>query len=190
MDLQSNPPALPSSRADWRRMGQAARLVLSIPRYMALAGGVTVLVLSLLVVGLNLWTVMPAVTLQLPLELRLRILHRLYPFVGTAFGRLEAALLVAAAVTLGVAAAMITHESVRQLAMDAQGDDAGFGWARCWFVVACAACASTLLVAILPVFGVVRPSVLLPMDGIEFTVPALIASLLSLHRVAGCMRLE
>jgi len=171
-------------------MGRAVRQVLSIPRFGALGVGVSVLVLSLLVMALNLWTVVTALTSGLPLDRRMRILLSLFPFVGTAFGTLEATLIIGAAVTLGLDAAMIAHGPDRHAATDSPGTDAGCPWALRWFGVACVACASMITVGIVPTFGIIRLSLLLPLDGIEFTVPALVASLLSVHQVADCIMPE
>lgn len=165
-------------------MGRTARLVLSIRRFAFIAVAAAVVVLSLVVFALNLSTVAFAVFGRVPLDVQVAVLLRLYPFVGTAFGPWAGGLLVAVAVAFGLDAAMVTYHRTSRIDGDTPTPSGSSGPALLAFGVGCAACAATTLVGLLSLVGALRASLVLPLDGLEFTVPALVAMVLSIHWVA------
>lgn len=184
MTVQLYKRTLPSSIADWRRITRVVRDVLSVPRYAAIALAAAVLALSVFVVAVNLPVVHLALFGTMPLAVRTGILLRLYPFVGTGFGALAGGALVSVAGVFGVATALLTHQRRRHDAVDSRGDASGSGAAVIAFTAGCVACGSALVVGSLTLLGVSWTVLVLPLDGVEFALPALVAFLLSIHWVA------
>ena len=188
MNVSRYLPTLPSSTDDWRLMSRTARLVLSVPAYAAVAVLAAAVGLSLFVFSLNLPLVELAVTGTLPTGARLTILAKLYPFVGTGFGPVQGALLVAVAVLFGVDVAMVTYHLREHGVSLSGGGGSVVGAVLGALGAGCAACGSALLVGVLSLFGVSTTLLFLPLDGLEFALLALVALLLSIHWVADGMR--
>lgn len=180
---------LPTTRDDWRLLGRTARLVLSAPRYAALAVGAAAASLTLFVVSLNAPLVLDVVVGgSLPLANRVRILLELYPFVGTSFGPGEGALLVAVAGLTGVDAALAGYH-LREHGLGLREGGAGtVGVLLGALGAGCAACGSAVLLGLLSLFGVTTSLLFLPLDGLEFAVLGLGALLLSAFWLADGMR--
>lgn len=176
--------ALPNTAADWRRMGRTARVVLTVPRYAVLALTSAAVVLSVVVVAVNLPVVDLALTGTLPTSARTTMLLRLYPFVGSGFGSLAAILALAVAAVFGVAIAMNTSYWRRRGTQDSSIPASRFGRSLLAIGAGCAACASTLVVGVLSLLGVPWVALVLPFDGLEFALLAVLPLLLSIHWAA------
>ncbi|PSQ24893.1 hypothetical protein BRD04_00430 [Halobacteriales archaeon QS_9_67_17] len=100
---------VPTRRRDWRLMGRTARLVLSVPGYALLAGVVAVAALALFVFSLNLPLVGYAVTGDLAIMARVRLLVAQFPFVGPSFTTVQGLLLVGVAALTGVDVTMAVY---------------------------------------------------------------------------------
>ncbi|WP_128478609.1 hypothetical protein [Halorussus pelagicus] len=177
-------------------MGRTARLVLGGPAYAALAVAAALVALSAFVLGQNLALAEFALTAPIGLGDRTTILLGLYPFLGTNYGPVAELLLVAIAALAGVDVAMVVYHFREHGVGLSEGDGAGGGAAGGSTVglvlgalgAGCAACGSALLAGLLSLFGVAGAATLLPFDGLEFSVLALVALVLSIYWVADGMR--
>ncbi len=181
-------PTLPSSTADWRSMARTVRLVLSIPAFAAIALCAAFFGLSLFVVSLNLEVVELALTGTLPTSVRLRTLASLYPVVGTGVGSLEGALLLCVAALFGIDAALVTYHLSEPAASASSDGGSALAPILGAFAAVWAACGSVLLAGVLSPFGGSGAVLVLPLDGLEILVLALVAVLLSIHWVAEGLR--
>ena len=188
MTVSPSRPGLPTTRADWRRAARTARLVLSVPRYAAVAAVAAALGLTLFVFSLNVPLVRFALAGALPLETRLTVLLHLYPFVGTAFDAVQGTLLVVVAALFGVDVAMVSYHLREAGVSLSAGGGSAVGALLGALGAGCAACGSALLVGLLSLVGVSASPVFLPLDGLEFALLALASLLLSIHWVAEGMR--
>jgi hypothetical protein len=179
---------LPLRRNDWRLMGRTARLVLGGPGYAVLALVAALAGLSLFVLSLNVSLAGFALTGDLAPGARLRILVGLYPFVGSAYGPLQGALLVFVSLLLGVDVAMATyHFREHRVTVEASGASA-VGVLLATLGAGCAACGVPILLGVLSLLGIPSAALLLPFDGLEFAVLAVVVLTLSIHWLADGMR--
>lgn len=188
---------LPTRRADWRLMGRTARLVLGGPGYALLALVVAFAGLSLFVLSLNVSLAGFALTGDLALDARVRILVGLYPFVGSAYGPVQGTLLVLVSALLGVDVAMaVYHFREHRVTVESGGPGASGGAGGASAVggllgtlgAGCAACGVPILLGVLSLLGVPSAALLLPFDGLEFAVLAALVLVLSIHWLADGMR--
>ena len=179
----------PTRSSDWRLAVRNARLVLSIPGYalMALVAGFTGL--SLFVLTQNLPIVTDVVVGgSLPFDARLAVLIGLYPVVGSVFGVASSILLVVVAALVGIDIAMLTYH-VREHGLSVrEGGSGTVGVILGTLGAGCAACGSAVLVGVLSLIGVTGAATLLPLDGLEFALLALVSLLLSVFWIADGMR--
>jgi hypothetical protein len=179
---------LPLRGRDWRLMGRTARLVLGGPGYAVLALVAALAGLSLFVLSLNVSLAGFALTGDLAPGARLRILVGLYPFVGSAYGPLQGALLVFVSLLLGVDVAMATyHFREHRVTVEASGASA-VGVLLATLGAGCAACGVPILLGVLSLLGIPSAALLLPFDGLEFAVLAVVVLTLSIHWLADGMR--
>jgi hypothetical protein len=179
---------LPLRGRDWRLMGRTARLVLGGPGYAVLAVVAALAGLSLFVLSLNVSLAGFALAGDLALGARLRILVGLYPFVGSAYGPLQGALLVFVSLLLGVDVAMATyHFREHRVTVEASGASA-VGVLLATLGAGCAACGVPILLGVLSLLGIPSAALLLPFDGLEFAVLAVVVLTLSIHWLADGMR--
>lgn len=179
---------LPTRRRDWRLMARTARLVLSVPAYAALAAVATVAALTVFVVSQNLELAQFALVGPLPIENRVEILLGLYPFVGTSFPLEAELLLVAIAALAGVDLAMVAYHFREHGVTVREGGGGTLGLLFGTLGAGCAACGSVLLAGLLSLVGAAGAATLLPLDGLEFSLLALAALVLSVYWVADGMR--
>ena len=180
---------LPTRGRDWRLMGRTARLVLTLPTYAAVAVLATVLSLSAFSISLNLTVVVDLVVGgSLDLGSRATVLAELYPFVGTSFTAAQGLLLVAVSLLTGVDIAMAAYH-FREHGLDVQQGGAGAAGVLLGTLGAgCAACGSAILVGLLSLVGATGGLLLLPLEGLEFAVGALVVLTLSIYWLADGMR--
>lgn len=186
--LRRRLPDLPTGSDDWRLMGRTARLVLGIPTYALVALVAAFAGLTLFVTSLNLPLAGFALTGDLSLDGRLRILRGLYPFVGSAYDPFQGSLLVFVAALIGVNVSMAVYH-FREHAVSVESGGASLAAVLLGTLGAgCAACGVPILLAILSIFGVSSAVLFLPLDGLEFALLALVALVLSTHWLAEGMR--
>jgi hypothetical protein len=193
MSIARLSPRLPTSTDDWQLMGRTARLVLGSPVYAALALGTALVALSAFVLGQNFELTRFALSGTLGFEDATTVLLGLYPFLGTNYAPVAEVLLVAVSGLTGVDVAMVVYH-FREHGVGSGGDGATTGGSGAIGVVlgalgtGCAACGSAILAGLLSLFGVAGAGTLLPLDGLEFSLLALVALLLSIYWVADGMR--
>ena len=179
----------PTRSSDWRLAARTARLVLSIPGYALVAVFAGFAGLSLFVLTQNLPVVTDVVVGgSLPLDARIAVLVGLYPVVGSVFGVASSVLLVVVAALVGIDIAMLTYH-VREHGLSIrEGGSGTVGVILGTLGAGCAACGSAVLVGVLSLVGVTGAATLLPLDGLEFALLALVSLLLSVFWIADGMR--
>ena len=180
---------LPTRRRDWRLMARTARLVVTVPTYAVLALLASALALTGFVVSLNPRLVGDVVIGgSLPVENRLVILIELFPFVGSSFEPVQGALLVVVAGLTGVDVAMAVYHFREHGISLQEGSTSVAGIVLGTLGAGCAACGSAVLVGLLSLVGVSGSLLVLPLDGLEFALLALVVLTLSIYWLADGMR--
>lgn len=181
--------SLPTRTRDWRRMVRTSRLVLSIPAYAGVALVAAIGSLSVFVLSRNLRLVVDVILLgSLSLGDRLTVLGNLYPGVGTAYPAGASILLVGTAMLVGVDVALVAYH-LREHRLTAGEGSAGLvGILLGTLGAGCASCGSAVLAGLLSFLGVGGAVTLLPLDGLEFAVVALLVLVLSIHWLVDGMR--
>ncbi len=170
-------------------MARTARLVLTVPTYAVFAVATAAIALTGFVASLNPTLVGDLVVGgSLPLENRLVILLELFPFVGTSFEPLQGGLLVVVAALTGVDVAMAVYHFREHGVALREGGTSVAGVLLGTLGAGCAACGSAILVGILSLVGVSGSLLLLPLNGLEFALFALVVLTLSIHWLADGMR--
>lgn len=180
---------LPTRWRDWQLMGRTVKLVLRLPRYAGLAILYSVSTLTIFVFARNL-TILQRVILfgNLGLEPRLRVLAGMYPGVGSAYTAVQSGLLVATAVLIGVNLALLTYHVRKHRVSLQEGSGSLGGVVLGTLGAGCAACGSAVLAGVLSAVGAGGLITLLPLDGLEFALIALLVVLLSVYWLADGMR--
>lgn len=179
---------LPTRRADWRLMVRTVRLVVTIPRYAALA--VLAAAISLTAVSFSLNPDLAWFALTGPLDPgdRLTIVLELYPFVGTVFPALEGGVLVAVSALVGVDVALVAYHFARH-GVDVQSSGSGLVGAVLGVLGAgCAACGTVLLAGLFSLVGGSGLLLLFPLEGLEIALLAVVPLSLSVFWIADGMR--
>jgi hypothetical protein len=179
---------LPIRLEDWRLLGRTLRLVLGIPLYAAVAVGTGTLALSLFVFSQNLPLVGFAFTSSIGLENRVTILLELYPFIGGTFEATTGVMLLLVAALVGADLALVGYH-VREhdlSAPESGGSVVGVGLGV--LGAGCAVCGSAVLAGVLSLVGAAGIATLLPLEGLEFTLLALVVLVLSMYWLADGMR--
>lgn len=180
---------LPTSTDDLRLIARTIRLVVTIPAYAVLTLLASVVGLSLFVLSQNVNLVRNVVLNgALPLDARLTVLVNLYPFVGTAFRPMTEVLLVLAGVLTGINLAMLTYHFKRERVSVKSGSGSVFGMVLGTLGAGCAACGSALIAGVFSLFGAAGALTLLPLEGAEFTILALLMLVFSIYWLADGMR--
>lgn len=180
---------LPTQRRDVRVTARTVRLVLGSPLYAAIALLVAAVGLTLFVVSQNLTLVADLVVGgDLPLSDRLVVLSQLYPFVGTIYGPTDSVAILIVAALMGVNLAMVTYHLTEHDLSAAESSGSLAGVALGALGAGCAACGSAVLLGVLSFFGASGLVFLLPLGGLEITLLAVVALLLSTYWLADGMR--
>jgi hypothetical protein len=182
-------PPLPRDADDVRLVGRTARLVLSLPAYAVLAVGFAIASLTAFVVAQNLTLVGDVVVGgSLPLSARATILLELYPFVGNLYAPLQATAVTLVAVLVGIDLSMVAYH-VREHGLSARsGGGSLAGVVLGALGAGCAACGTAVLAGVLSLVGVGGATLLLPFEGVELAVVAVLSLLLSMYWLADGMR--
>lgn len=178
---------LPTGADDWRLMGRTVRLVVTIPAYGLLAVVAAALGLTLFVLSLSPELFAYLAFGDLPAAARARILVSLYPFLGTEYGPLDGGLLVAVAALLGANVAVLVYHFREHDLSARQGSSSAVGFLLGGLGAGCAACGTAVLAGVLSLFGATTLTVL-PLEGLEFTLLALVALVASTYWLADGMR--
>ena len=180
---------LPTRRSDLRLVGRTLRLVLSIPAYAVFALFAAWLSLTLFALSQNLaLTADLIVGGSLPLADRLVLVVEQYPFVGTTYGVVDGIALLVVVTLVGSNLALVAYH-VREHDLSAAGSGGSLlGVALGVLGAGCAACGSAILLGVLSLFGASGLVVLLPLGGLELSLLAVIALLLSTYWLADGMR--
>lgn len=182
-------PRLPTRVEDWRLMVRTARLVLSIPGYAAGAVVAALVALSLFVVPQNLSLIGDLIVGgSLPLASRVAIVAELYPFVGTDFRADQGVVLLVTAALIGVNVALAVYHFREHRVSVRQGTGSLGGVVLGTLGAGCAACGSAVLAGLAGLVGVSGALTLLPLDGLEFALLALVVVWLSMYWLADGMR--
>lgn len=181
-------PSLPTGTEDVRLVTRTIRLVLGLPRYAILALLSAVVALSVFVLGQNIALAEFALTSDIGVGDKATILFGLYPFLGTNYSLLAEVLLVVVATLTGVNISMVVYHFREHGVGAREGSGSAIGVFLGALGAGCAACGSALFAGILSLFGVAGVGTLLPLDGIEFSLLALVVLLLSIYWVADGMR--
>jgi hypothetical protein len=165
-------------------MGRTARLVLGGPAYAVVAVVAAAVALTGFVLSQNLPFTADALAGRVPAG----VLLELYPFVGTSYGPVTGSVLLLVAVLVGVDIALVAYH-VREHRLSAEGGGGSLlGVVLGTLGAGCAACGSAVIAGLLSLFGAAGLVTLLPLDGLEFALLALVTLLLSIHWVADGMR--
>lgn len=180
---------LPTRSRDWQLMGRTVRLVLGIPAYAVLAFLVSVGSLSIFVLSRNIELLVNVIVFgDLPLMARTSVLVGLYPLVGNAYTLSSSLLLVATALLVGIDIALVTYH-LREHRLTARESSGGVtGVVLGTLGAGCATCGSAVLAGLFSLVGAGGALTLLPLDGLEFTLVALVVLVLSIFWVAEGMR--
>lgn len=181
--------AFPTGREDLRLMGRTIRLVLSIPTYAVGAVGVAWVSLTLFTLSQNLTlTTDLIIGGSLPLADRLVLIIEQYPFVGTNYSLVDGlAVLVVVALT-GINLALVAYHFREHDLSVSESSGSMVGVVLGMAGAGCAACGSAVLIGILSLFGASGAVLLLPLGGLEISILAVVALLLSTYWVAEGMR--
>jgi len=179
---------LPTRARDWRLMGRTTRLVLTVPVYAAVGVAGAVAGLTLFVASLSPDLVGFALTGPLTIESRLRLLVNLYPFAGTEYGILDGSLLVVVAALFGANLALLAYHLREHDLSAREGSGSAVGLVLGVLGAGCAACGTVVLAGVVSLFGVSVSLTVLPLEGLEFTLLALLALVLSTYWLADGMR--
>jgi hypothetical protein len=180
---------LPTRRSDLRLVGRTLRLVLSIPAYAVFALFAAWLSLTLFALSQNLaLTADLIVGGSLPLADRLVLVVEQYPFVGTTYGVVDGIALLVVVTLVGSNLALVAYH-VREHDLSAAGSGgSAVGVLLGILGAGCAACGSAILLGVLSLFGASGLVLLLPLGGLELSLLAVVALLVSTYWLADGMR--
>lgn len=180
---------LPTTKDDWLLSVRTVRLVNTSPGYAVLSLVAGVVGLNLFVVSQNIDLFLNVVVSgNLPLNARLSVLVGLYPIIGTAFTLTESVVLLAVAVLFGVNLSMLTYQLRENRVSVRDGSGSVAGMILGVLGAGCAACGTAVLAGVLSLVGAAGVTTLLPLEGMEFSLLALVLLVLSVYWLADGMR--
>lgn len=182
-------PRLPTQARDWRLMGRTARLVLSIPAYTVIAVLAAFAGLTIFVMTQNLQPILDLVIGgPLPLADRIKVLLGLYPFLGSIYDPLTGVVLLALSALIGVNIAMVVYHFREHDLSVRDGGGSTLGVVLGTLGAGCAACGTAVLTGLLSLVGATGLVTLLPLEGLELSLIALLVVVLSIYWLADGMR--
>jgi hypothetical protein len=180
---------LPTTVDDARLAARTVRLVNSSPVYAVLSVVASFVGLNLFVASQNIDLFLNVVVSgDLSLASRVSVLVGLYPFVGTAFTATEGVVLLAVAALFGVNLSTLTYQLRENRVSLREGSGSAAGMALGVLGAGCAACGTAVLAGVLSLFGAAGALTLLPLNGLEFSLAALVLLVLSVYWLADGMR--
>jgi hypothetical protein len=169
-------------------MGRTTRLVVTIPRYAVLSVVAAAASLTVFSFTQNPDLAWFALTEPISIDRKLTILQGLYPFLGTVFSVEVGIALVAVSGLVGVNVSMVTYHLFRHGLSARTSGGSVVGVVLGVLGAGCAACGTVLLAGVLSLFGATGLLTLLPLEGLEFTLLAGVALVLSTYWIADGMR--
>ena len=125
---------------------------------------------------------------SLPLADRLTLVIEQYPFVGTSYGVVDGLALLVVVTLVGGNLALVAYH-VREHDLSAAGSGgSAVGVLLGILGAGCAACGSAILLGVLSLFGASGLVLLLPLGGLELSLLAVVALLVSTYWLADGMR--
>lgn len=180
---------LPTRLGDWRLMGRTIRLVLGMPLYATLALLAAVGSLSVFVLSRNLQLLVNVIVLgELPLEARVSVLVGLFPLIGTAYTLAMSVVLILTGILVGIDIALVTYHLREHRLTVGEGSGGVVGIVLGTLGAGCAACGSAVLAGLFSLVGAGSLLTLLPLEGLEFTLVALGALVLSIYWLADGLK--
>lgn len=180
---------LPTGRQDIRLMLRTVRLVLSIPTYAAFAIVVAWVSLTAFSLTQNLTLVTDLIIGgSLPLSERLILIREQYPFLGTNYSVINGTALVGVVALIGANLALVLYHFLEHDLSASGSGGSMVGVALGLVGAGCAACGSALLLGVLSLFGASGLLLVLPLGGLELSLLAVGALLLSTYWLADGMR--
>lgn len=180
---------LPKRGEDWRLMSRTVRLVLGIPAYGFLAVIASAGSLSVFVLSRNIDLFLDVIMFgDLSLTARFSVLIGLYPLVGNAYALGSSLLLILTALLVGIDIALIAYHLRTNRRTVREGSGGVTGVVLGTLGAGCAACGSAILAGVFSLIGAGSVLTLLPLDGLEFTLLALVVLVLSIHWIAEGLR--
>jgi hypothetical protein len=170
-------------------MGRTVYLVVQVPAYLLLALVASLAALALFAVPQN-WTLFVDVVLggALSPEARVTLFLELLPFVGTSFSPVQGLVLVLAAVLAGLNIALATyHFREHRVSLRAGSGSIG-GLVLGTLGAGCAACGTAVLAGLLSLVGAAGLLTVLPLEGLEIALLAVLFIALSIWWLADGMR--
>ncbi|MFB6188555.1 MAG: hypothetical protein ABEI57_01605 [Halapricum sp.] len=180
---------LPTSAREWRLVGRTTRLVLSNPRYALVAVGTSILELTVFSLSQNVQFVLDVLGFEFlsPLD-KLYILLDQFPLIGTTYDLAQSLLLVLVAILTGLNLTIALYH-VREHGLDRRSGGVGtLGTVLGVLGAGCAACGSAVLAGLLSLFGASSALLVLPLDGLEVLLVAIVMLGLSIYWLADGMR--
>lgn len=182
-------PSIPTTWADWRLVARTTWMVLSIPGYAILALVAALGGLSVFVWVRNIDLLVNVVVFgTLGVGSRVGVLVGLYPWVGSAYTPVQSVLLTVTAALVGVDVALLSYHLREHQLSVREGSGGLTGVVLGTLGAGCAACGSAVLTGVLSLFGAGSVLALLPLDGLEFAVLAIIVLVLSIYWLADGLR--
>lgn len=179
----------PTRRSDWHLMGRTLYLVLQVPTYLVLAVLASSGALVLFAVPQN-WSLFTDVVVggTLPLASKVAIFLELLPFVGTSFKLAQGVVIVVAAILAGLNIALVTyHFREHRVSLSAGSGSIG-GLVLGTLGAGCAACGTAVLAGLLSLVGAAGVLTVLPLEGLEIALLAVVFIGLSIWWLADGMR--
>lgn len=180
---------LPKRGEDWLLMSRTVRLVLGIPAYGFLAVIASAGSLSVFVLSRNIDLFLDVIMFgDFSLTARFSVLIGLYPLVGNAYAVGSSLLLILTALLVGIDIALIAYHLRTNPRTVREGSGGVTGVVLGTLGAGCAACGSAILAGLFSLIGAGSALALLPLDGLEFTLLALVVLVLSIHWIAEGLR--
>ena len=180
---------LPTTANDWQLVARTIRLVLSRWTYALFALVTAVVALTVFSFTQNFWFLVDVLGFEfLSFEDKVYIVLDQYPLVGTQFDQFQSFLLYLVAVLTGVNLTLAVYHLYEHGLNLRTGGAGTVGTVFAVLGAGCAACGSAVLVGLLSLFGASSALLLLPMEGFELLLVALVLLVLSIYWLAEGMR--
>lgn len=180
---------IPRTREDALLVLRTTRLVLSVPTYATVAVVATWVSLTAFVLAQNVALVRDLVIGgSLPLADRLVLVREQYPFLGTNYDTVTGIAVLIVAILIGVNLTLVAYH-LREHELGASGGGGSvFGVVLGVLGAGCATCGSALLLGLLSLVGASGLLLALPLGGLELSLLAIGAVLLSTFWLAEGLR--
>lgn len=177
--------ALPTRIADWRLLGRTLREVLLSPLYALIAVVTAFVALTLFVASQNYGIIRDFVVFgNLPPAERFWFMYDLYPLIGPNYSLEHGSMLVAVAALIGVNLSLTGYQIAELDLFAREGALGAIGTVLGTAGAGCAACGSAVLGGFLSAAGVTGALTVLPMNGEEFLLLAIVVMIPATYALA------